>query len=72
MEDENARRMFGDEDGLIVYFEFYAQPHVPRPISPEQAHVLHRRLIDLLNSSGYGFDGTSRLTTWEKEKKEQS
>lgn len=65
---KNAKEMFGDGYGDMVYFEFAAEPNVSQPLTPKQAYELHWRLISFLKDQGYGFDGTSRLTTWERER----
>ncbi len=65
---KNAKAMFGEEEGTTVYFEFHSEPYEKAPVTSEQAYELQFRLINFLKESGYGFDGTVRLTTWEKER----
>ncbi len=65
---ENARKMFGEGFGDMVYFEFAAEPNVAQPMSAEQAYEIQFRLINFLKEQGFGFDGTARLTTWKKER----
>ncbi len=65
---ENARKMFGEEEGAMVYFSFYAEPSEPKSVTPEQAYDLHWRLVNFLRDQDFGFDGTVRLTTWKKER----